>query len=59
LRVVVMGFIRSSFSFMAGTLLGVYISQNYAVPNVKTLVTTGVVVAKQLETQYRKPKDDD
>ncbi|KAH8938959.1 hypothetical protein BDL97_15G011100 [Sphagnum fallax] len=54
-----MGFIRSSFSFMAGTLLGVYIAQNYAVPNVKTLVTTGVVVAKQLETQYRKPKDDD
>jgi hypothetical protein len=55
----VMGFIRSSFSFTLGALLGAYVAQNYAIPNVQTLITTGVVVVKQLETQYRKPKDDD
>jgi hypothetical protein len=54
-----MGIFRSSFSFSVGAFVGVYVAQNYTIPNLKTLVTTGVVVAKQLETQYRKPSKDE
>ncbi|XP_057978352.1 uncharacterized protein LOC131164857 [Malania oleifera] len=51
-----MGIIRSSFSFMAGTLFGVYLAQNYNVPNIRKLSNTGLVIAKHLEETYRKPK---
>lgn len=56
-----MGIIRSSFSFIMGTVCGVYIAQNYDVPNIKKLTNTGLYMAKHIEEKYRKPKrkDDD
>ncbi|KAF3780654.1 hypothetical protein EJ110_NYTH28658 [Nymphaea thermarum] len=56
-----MGIIRSSFSFMFGTVCGVYIAQNYNVPNIKRLFDTGIFMARHVEESYRKPKkkDDD
>ncbi|XP_077234373.1 uncharacterized protein LOC143876551 [Tasmannia lanceolata] len=56
-----MGIIRSSFHFLVGTMCGIYVAQNYNVPNIKKLVNTGVVMAKHIEENYRKPKkrDDD
>lgn len=44
-----------------GTGLGIYLAQNYNVPNIQKLVNTGVVIAKHFEENYRKPKktDDD
>lgn len=56
-----MGFIRSSFSFMMGTVVGVYVAQNYNVPNIHKLYNSGLLIAKHMEENYRKPKkrDDD
>ncbi|KAB5526927.1 hypothetical protein DKX38_020774 [Salix brachista] len=50
-----MGLIRSSFSFMFGTLSGIYIAQSYNVPNIKKLAVSGLFMAKQMEETYRKP----
>ncbi|KAF8412996.1 hypothetical protein HHK36_000968 [Tetracentron sinense] len=61
-EVAAMGIIRSSFSFLMGTVCGVYIAQNYNVPNIKKLANTGLLMAKHIEENYRKPKkrgDDD
>ncbi|CAM6084593.1 unnamed protein product [Calypogeia fissa] len=52
-----MGIIRSSLSFTLGTLFGVYVAQNYNVPNIQTLFNTGYSVAKHMEEQYRKPAE--
>ncbi|KAK9292871.1 hypothetical protein L1049_020852 [Liquidambar formosana] len=43
------------------TCCGIYISQNYDVPNLKKLANTALFKAKQIEERYRKPKkrDDD
>ncbi|KAF5819075.1 putative short transmembrane mitochondrial protein [Helianthus annuus] len=49
-----MGLILRNFSFMAGTLLGIYVAQNYDVPDVKTLANQALTTAKQLEERYRK-----
>ncbi|KAK1438743.1 hypothetical protein QVD17_04553 [Tagetes erecta] len=56
-----MGIIKSSFSFMIGTAVGIYVAQNYDVPNIHKLYKTGLVIAKHYEENYRKPKkkDDD
>uniref|UniRef100_A0A2P2P6V5 Uncharacterized protein MANES_02G038600 n=1 Tax=Rhizophora mucronata TaxID=61149 RepID=A0A2P2P6V5_RHIMU len=56
-----MGIIRSGFSLMIGTVFGIYVAQNYNVPNIKKLATTGLLIAKNMEETYRKPKkrDDD
>jgi len=52
-----MGLIRSSFSFMFGTLSGIYIAQNYNVPNIKKLAEFGLSMAKQMEETHRKPSN--
>ncbi|CAM8885391.1 unnamed protein product [Rhodiola kirilowii] len=54
-----MGIIRSSFTFMVGTGVGIYLAQNYNVPNIKKLTNTGMLIAKHLEENYRKPKKKD
>lgn len=54
-----MGLFRGSFSFMLGMGCGVYVAQNYNVPNVKKLFNTYVFLAKHVEETYRKPKKDD
>ncbi|KAI3933477.1 hypothetical protein MKX01_022056 [Papaver californicum] len=51
-----MGIIRSGFQIILGTGFGIYIAQNYNVPNIKKLVNTGMVMAKHIEENYRKPK---
>lgn len=38
---------------------GIYVAQNYNVPNVKKLFNTYVFLAKHLEETYRKPKKED
>ncbi|CAH8384673.1 unnamed protein product [Eruca vesicaria subsp. sativa] len=50
-----MGIIRRSFSFLTGTVCGIYIAQNYNVPNIKKLAHSAISMAKQLEEKYRKP----
>ncbi|MED6174383.1 hypothetical protein PIB30_068538 [Stylosanthes scabra] len=64
LEQVLMGIIRSCFSFIAGTVCGVYVAQNYQVPNITKLIDTTLHKAKQVEETYRKPNkkkgsDDD
>nr|XP_043618002.1 uncharacterized protein LOC122589740 [Erigeron canadensis] len=56
-----MGIISNSFPFILGTICGVYIAQNYNVPNLYKLSDHAVSMAKQIEQRYRKPKkpDDD
>lgn len=51
-----MGIIRNNFLFIAGTVCGVYIAQNYNVPNMKKIVHEALFTAKQVEEKYRKPK---
>ncbi|PIN25236.1 hypothetical protein CDL12_02021 [Handroanthus impetiginosus] len=51
-----MGIIRSCFSFIAGTVCGVYIAQNYNVPNIKKVANEALFSAKQVEEKYRKPR---
>lgn len=41
---------------MAGTIFGVYLAQNYNVPNVRKLGNTCMAMAKHIEENYRKPK---
>ncbi|XP_076898391.1 uncharacterized protein LOC143551937 [Bidens hawaiensis] len=50
-----MGIITTSFSFLLGAACGIFVAQNYNVPNINTLYKTGVVMAKQYEQNYRKP----
>ncbi|EPS71685.1 hypothetical protein M569_03077, partial [Genlisea aurea] len=50
-----MGIFRGSFSFISGTICGIYIAQSYNVPNIKKLVHGFLFTAKQVEEKYRKP----
>ncbi|XP_038686087.1 uncharacterized protein LOC119985779 [Tripterygium wilfordii] len=49
-----MGIIRSSFPFIVGTVCGIYVAQNYNVPNIEKLAYTVVGKAKEYEEKYRK-----
>ncbi|KAK9748639.1 hypothetical protein RND81_02G071200 [Saponaria officinalis] len=44
------------FSLTVGTVFGVYLAQNYDVPNIKKLGDTGLAMLKHIEETYRKPK---
>nr|GLL28095.1 uncharacterized protein C7orf73 [Ipomoea trifida]GMC71142.1 short transmembrane mitochondrial protein 1 [Ipomoea batatas]GMC94376.1 short transmembrane mitochondrial protein 1 [Ipomoea batatas]GMD11521.1 short transmembrane mitochondrial protein 1 [Ipomoea batatas] len=50
-----MGIIKSSFSFIVGTVSGIYIAQNYNVPNIKKVIDSALFKAKDVEEKYRKP----
>ncbi|KAL7194715.1 hypothetical protein ACSBR1_035036 [Camellia fascicularis] len=54
-----MGIIKSSFSFIVGTVCGIYIAQNYNVPNVRKLANIAIFIAKHIEEKYRNPKKGD
>ncbi|GMN32746.1 hypothetical protein TIFTF001_003818 [Ficus carica] len=54
-----MGIIRSSIQFLVGTAVGVYVAQNYNVPNVKKLANTAILFSKHIEENYRKPTNKD
>ena len=41
---------------MAGGVIGVYIAQNYDVPNLRKLASCGFLTAKNVEQTYRKPQ---
>ncbi|MQM17249.1 hypothetical protein Taro_050215 [Colocasia esculenta] len=54
-----MGIFRGSLTFLLGTAVGIYIAQNYDVPNIKQFSNTWLFRAKQIEETYRKPKNGD
>lgn len=49
-----MGLIPSTFSFSLGVAVGIYVAQNYNIPNVSTLLKKGVKVAGSIERAARK-----
>ena len=51
-----MGFIRTTFTFMVGTLWGVYMCQNYNIPDIRRFADSDLVRTKQIEEAYPKPK---
>ncbi|CAL9225681.1 unnamed protein product [Arabidopsis halleri] len=54
-----MGIGKTCFLFTMGTAYGVYVAQNYNVPNIKKLTNTGLVIAKHIKENYRKPNNRD
>ncbi|KAL0727745.1 hypothetical protein Bca4012_023838 [Brassica carinata] len=54
-----MGIMKSCFVFTMGTAYGVYVAQNYNVPDIKKLTNTVLVIFEHIEENYRKPKKDD
>ena len=44
---------------MIGTVCGVYVAQNYNIPNIHKLADYALSMAKQAEERYRKPKKPD
>ncbi|CAI9095842.1 OLC1v1031865C1 [Oldenlandia corymbosa var. corymbosa] len=53
-----MGLIKSCFQLMAGTIFGVYVAQNYDVPDLNKLYKGGVSMFKVYEENFRKPKKE-
>jgi hypothetical protein len=49
-----MGFIKSTFSLLIGTGCGIYIAQNYNVPNIKRFIKSLMGEVKVLEESYKK-----
>ncbi|CAF2150760.1 BnaA01g17210D [Brassica napus] len=54
-----MGIMKSCLVFTMGTAYGVYVAQNYNVPDIKKLTNTVRVILEHIEENYRKPKKDD
>jgi hypothetical protein len=52
-----MGFLQNTFSLLIGTGAGIYIAQNYDVPNMKKIMWGLLGKAKELEDSYKKPVD--
>jgi hypothetical protein len=52
-----MGFLQSTLSLLIGTGCGIYIAQNYDVPNMKKLMRSLTGRAKELEESYKKPSN--
>lgn len=50
-----MGFLQNTFSLLIGTGCGIYIAQNYKVPNIKQLIRDLMGKAKEVEESYKKP----
>ncbi|GJN36244.1 hypothetical protein PR202_gb25086 [Eleusine coracana subsp. coracana] len=55
IRSALMGFLQSTFSLLVGTGCGIYIAQNYNVPNIKKVMRALLGQAKELEESYKKP----
>lgn len=45
---------RTMFIFLTGTILGAFISQNYNIPDIKTLFNKGYNAAMIIEKNMRK-----
>ncbi|XP_020583400.1 uncharacterized protein LOC110026692 [Phalaenopsis equestris] len=54
-----MGIFTKGFTFAVGIGFGIFIAQNYDVPNMKKLLSEWSSKAKHVEESYRKPKKDD
>ncbi|MCO5560443.1 hypothetical protein L7F22_014058 [Adiantum nelumboides] len=56
-----MAMMRGAWAFCAGGVYGVYIAQNYNVPDVGKLFRTAMLIARIYEENYRKkpPREDD
>jgi hypothetical protein len=50
-----MGIIRRFFAFISGNLVGIYVAQNYQVPNIKKETDNFLFKVKEIEEKYRKP----
>ncbi|PIA35697.1 hypothetical protein AQUCO_03500211v1 [Aquilegia coerulea] len=56
-----MGIIGGCFTLVVGTIGGVYLAQNYNLPNIKNLTETGLFLVKQFEQGIKKkdkPQND-
>ncbi|MCI93063.1 hypothetical protein A2U01_0114361, partial [Trifolium medium] len=49
-----MGIIRRFFAFISGNLVGIYVAQNYEVPNIKKEANNFLFQLKEIEEKYRK-----
>lgn len=49
----------NTLTLIFGVGLGIYVAQNYDVPDIKVLVAKGMKAAKALEKVSRKDDDDD
>ncbi|KAJ4833725.1 hypothetical protein Tsubulata_036333 [Turnera subulata] len=54
-----MGIISRGFSFFLGSAFGIFLAQNYNVPDVRELAYTALERAKEIERTYRKTKKQD
>lgn len=54
-RLAPMGFLQNTFSVCVGIGCGIYIAQNYDVPNMKKLMRDWMGKAKEVEESYKKP----
>mgnify|MGYP001186678204 CR=1 FL=1 len=51
--------LSNTFTFLFGTILGAYISQNYKIPDIKNIVQHGYSTILVLETKLRKQNESE